>query len=116
MWYSTKTQTFSPTKHTLRNIPPPPTTTAPAMTFQRANPAPFLSKKEALVERCSKYIKLSGIITMKKKPPVRLKVISIDIFLVFLVLPRYLDLYPCLFIQSRDEILFRRVGCDSLGI
>ena len=43
----------------------------------------LIKKKEVLVERWLKYVRFGGIITLKKKPPRRLKIISIDVILVF---------------------------------
>ena len=68
----------------------------------------LIRKKEALVERLLKCIKFNGIITLKKKLPGKLKVISINIIRVFSILSQ-VSPSICLpsFIQSRDEILFK---------
>ena len=65
----------------------------------------LIKKKGVLVERWSKCIKFSGTITLKRKPPGRLKVISINTIRVFFPLPQvppYLSpfIYP---ISGRDS-------------
>ena len=72
------------------------------------NPIKVLDQKERSTrKRWLKYIKFSGIITLKKKLPGRPKVISINTIRVFFHLPRYLHIRLRSFIQSRDEILFK---------
>ena len=76
----------------------------------------LIKKKEVLDGRWLKCIKFSGIITLKNKLHGRLKVISINIIRVFSNLSQVpLSLSPFI-IQSRDEILFKGVGCDTLGV
>ena len=65
----------------------------------------WTKKKEVLVERWLKCIKFSGIITLKKKLPGRLKVISINTIRVFFHLPQ-VPPYPSPFIyliSGRDS-------------
>jgi hypothetical protein len=71
-------------------------------------PIKILDQKERSTRRAViKIIKFSGTITPKKKPHGKLKVISIKIFLVFLV-PFKVHTFCTLFLsESRDEILFK---------
>ena len=61
----------------------------------------WIEKTEALVERWLKCIKFSGIITLKRKLPRKLNVISMETFPDFLILPKvpslpHLFIYPIL--------------------
>ena len=62
-------------------------------------------------------MEFSGIITPKKKPHVKLKAVSLKLFLVFLNLPKVHSLSTfSLLSESRDEILSKGIGCDTLGV
>ena len=64
------------------------------------NPIKVLDQKERSTrKRWLKYIKFSGIITLRKKPPGTLKVISIYISIIFWILPQ-VPPSPSLFIYQ----------------